>query len=504
MSPEIHLTQTQVFHCHFRLVLLVSFCLHSDFGLFVHLFQALVCLMLQRHLSSLDMVPSQGEYQAWSYSLNTHIHREPPLWCAVAGSSQQGHLIIRALQKQKVRPCSSMEDHDNVPFEDIALDGEIEQHDQDFENDNDPDNDLWEMAANPVDIHDMFEEAPARSQVPERVDPGPNQPVPLSELDPATLLPKAVCWEKPELNYPMKRAREKQSVCPISVLLARVRRKPTESCQFPATRSTYSVGLNAYLAACRRVAGRISRNQQVHLHAAWKAASRDVQTNWAFIHHLWSVLYVSKPKCVGNVKQMNATYARARRPLPDGSPFPVEPEASPEAAAAVGRHGVLVTFHTTIGLSNSHTVQAIEAGVRGQQLVAVMRDIPLYLDEFSRWKEHFRKTAEELGFKSWAVSMELGASTGQETAVHLHGFMGQEVRSSACWGQCAAFKPIEIKEEDLVYRHEEPFISYMRPHGGKEIHNLACHGLYYLCMPKVGSLYRDANRWPVKDWGLQQ
>ena len=113
------------------------------------------------------MVPSQGERQEWSYSLNTHIHREPPLWCAVAGSSQQDHLITRALQKLKVRPCSSMEDHDNVPFEDIALDGEIEQHDQDFENDNDPDNDLWEMAANPVDIHDMFEEAPARSQVPE-------------------------------------------------------------------------------------------------------------------------------------------------------------------------------------------------------------------------------------------------------------------------------------------------------------------------------------------------
>ena len=157
-----------------------------------------------------------------------------------------------------------------MPFEDIALDGEIEQHDQDFENDNDPDNDLWEMAANPVDIHDMFEEAPARSQVPERVDPGPNQPVPLSELDPATLLPKAVCWEKPELNYPMKRAREKQSVCPISVLLARVRRQPTESCQFPVNRSTYALGLVAYLTACRRAAGRISKNQGVDLKNVWR------------------------------------------------------------------------------------------------------------------------------------------------------------------------------------------------------------------------------------------
>ena len=200
---------------------------------------------------------------------------------------------------------------------------------------------------------------------------------------------------------------------------------------------------------------------------------------------------------------MNAAYARARKPLPDGSRLAVEPEG-PVAKAAGGRHGVLVTFHTTIGLSNSQTVQAIEAGVRGQQLVAVMRDIPLYLDEFTRWKEHFQQKTEELGFTSWAVSMELGASTGQETAVHLHGFMGLEVRSSACWGRCAAFKPIVVKDEDLVYRHEEPFISYMRPYGANMVHGLACRGLYYLCMPKVGSLYRDANRWPIKDCGLQQ
>ena len=41
MSPEIHLTQTQAFHCHFRLVLIVSFCVHSIFGLFVHHFKRL-------------------------------------------------------------------------------------------------------------------------------------------------------------------------------------------------------------------------------------------------------------------------------------------------------------------------------------------------------------------------------------------------------------------------------------------------------------------------------
>ena len=81
------------------------------------------------------MVPSPGEYQVWSYSHTTNNPLQPPLCGAVAGSSQQGHLITRALQQQKVRPCSSMDDHDNVPFEDIALDGEIEQHDQDIEND---------------------------------------------------------------------------------------------------------------------------------------------------------------------------------------------------------------------------------------------------------------------------------------------------------------------------------------------------------------------------------
>jgi hypothetical protein len=221
------------------------------------------------------------------------------------------------------------------------------------------------------------------------------------------------------------------------------------------------------------------------------------------MQHLWSVLYVQKPKSFKDVKQMNDAYARARKALPDGSPFVVEPEAPPDKAT-VYRHGVLVTIHTTIGLANSPTVRAIEAGVRGQQLVAVMRDIPVYLDEFTRWKEHFRNKAEALGFTSWAVSMELGASTGEETAVHLHGFMGPEVRSSACWGRSAAFKPIEIKEEDLAYRHQEPFISYMRPHGAGQIHGLACNGLYYLCMPKVGSLYRDANRWPIKDCGLHQ
>ena len=145
-----------------------------------------------------------------------------------------------------------------------ALDGEVEPHDQDLEK-SEPENDPWEMAANPVDIQDMFQAAPARPQAPDPSDPFLPLCASESEVGPLTLLKKAVCWEKPELNCSMKRARGKQTVCPISIMLARVIRQPSESCQFKVDRGTYANGLQAYLTACRRVVGRLPARERTRL-----------------------------------------------------------------------------------------------------------------------------------------------------------------------------------------------------------------------------------------------
>ena len=95
--------------------------------------------------------------------------------------------------------------------------------------------------------------------------------------------------------------------------------------------------------------------------------------------------------------------------------------------------------------------------------------------------------------------MELGTATGQAITVHVHAFMGPEVRTSACWGRSSHPQQVRARQADLSCKGGDMFVSYMRPFGPKHVWTLACCGLYYLRGPKVGSLFNVGNREPFQD-----
>ena len=311
---------------------------------------------------------------------------------------------------------------------------------------------------------------------------------------PEGVLRQAIMLDEPMLNFPLKRLKRKQ-VVPIEALcLHRLRQDVTKSCGFPVgtSREVFDKGRWTYIRACQRLfGGKVPRATRAK---CFGTASMVVRQNFVFLCHLWERLYKSDQKKGVPVDGRN--WRAARIPLPNGRRYS---ENDSDNAPVRETWGMLLTVHSTVGLSNAEIVRAVQQGLRGEELLAVMKQVLEYKEEFGHWTRFVKEKVAELGFQSWATCMELGTATGQAITVHVHAFMGPEVRTSACWGRSSHPQQVRVRQADLSYKGEDMFVSYMRPFGPKHVWTLACCGLYYLRGPKVGSLFNVGNREPFQD-----
>ena len=385
--------------------------------------------------------------------------------------SSHGHspLIFGAADFQFVEP---------IPMDMSPLHDDEEQRDHHME-----EHDVEELLA-----QDVFETSTQPAPVVTTKDTTPE------DESPEVVLQRAIMLEEPFLNFPIKRMKGKQAACLTSVCLHRLRMDVKKSCGFPVVgnREIFDKGRWTYIRACQRLfGGKASRDNRLK---AFAGASLAVRQNYVFLDHLWGKLYNTTRKQGVPIEVRN--WQAARIPLPNGKRY-VETE---ETTATVRETwGMLLTVHSTVGLGNSEMIRAVEQGLRGDQLLAIMKDMPDYTQEFGVWTEFIRKTTEKLGFTSWATCMELGTATGKAISVHVHAFLGPEVRTSACWGRSNAPQQLRVRPADLSYKGEEMFVSYMRPFGAKHVWTLSCCGLYYLRGPKVGGLFHTGNREPFQD-----
>jgi uncharacterized protein YmfQ (DUF2313 family) len=111
---------------------------------------------------------------------------------------------------------------------------------------------------------------------------------------------------------------------------------------------------------------------------------------------------------------------------------------------------MLLTVHANIGSSNAEIACAVQQRMRGEKLLAVMKQVAEYKEELGQRTRLVKQKVEELGFQSRATCMELGTATGKAITVHVHAFIGPEVRTSACWGRSSHPQQARVRQADLL------------------------------------------------------
>jgi hypothetical protein len=119
-----------------------------------------------------------------------------------------------------------------------------------------------------------------------------------------------------------------------------------------------------------------------------------VRQNFVFLCHLWERLYKSDQK--KGVPVDGTNWRAARIPLPNGRRYS---ENDSDNAPVRETWGMLLTVHSTVGLSNAEIVRAVQQGLRGGELLAVMKQVLEYKEEFGHWTRFVKEKVAELGFQ---------------------------------------------------------------------------------------------------------
>lgn len=160
--------------------------------------------------------------------------------------------------------------------------------------------------------------------------------------------------------------------------------------------------------------------------------------------------------------------------------------------------GVLLTWHSEIGMSDPMVASLLAQGFEGAALLQRVKDLP-FVDEafeaFVPWVDSLRKTA---GYSWWAACMEMCLQSEYPARIHFHAFMS--VDPSRLEGR-SQLNPPEIPASSLVYQGMAP---NARPVmlTGRRRHTEAAFsgGMYYVLADKEGSLRVRGNKALFLDW----
>ena len=358
------------------------------------------------------------------------------------------------------------------------------------------DDDNWPDAAWNIDFESMFQctspESSAGTDSQIRLPPSlPELPVCSRDLSPAGLLYTRSFKDSPQLNFPpqpLKRMRGKTSPdigVGIALLQANSRTLiGSAGVAWQDRRLAVSMYQRAYAAA----SGRSIRNTLKESKILWDASDEAAKGNWNFWRSVHAKLYsydISK-------------HCAVRIPLPNGDIL------APDACHSVhmdpvlcDAFGILLTYHTSLGLYSPAVLQFVAEGYTGHALVAKLKTLPTYEAEFDAFWTRVQDIGISLGFSARAASMEMCFSSVPKGRVHLHAFLGHAI-SWQGWQRDAA--KVQIRLSHLLWQGLRPNMQAMRPWGrSRNLSLLAANGLYYVLGDKKGSMYSAGTCRPFED-----
>ena len=179
------------------------------------------------------------------------------------------------------------------------------------------------------------------------------------------------------------------------------------------------------------------------------------------------------------------------KPTPLGQPI--------EADVCIG-YGVSCCFNTSLGRDDPQVIRILQAGKSGDDLIAALKTVTCYKDYMQECWQHFDQVGKKYGFPLVACGLELSENATQYGRVHLHVYMGMDVRG-VFFSKNAPMGRVPMSE--LHFQGQPP--GFVRPtnvarQSNGKIHHAVLQSYYYVAGPKKGQicchstapLYKDA------------
>ena len=311
-------------------------------------------------------------------------------------------------------------------------------------------------------------------------------------LTPAGLVSEAIRYGSPELNFgPLGHAVRRRKLSQKTFNPGPIIKELQENPGFVLTTKYHwkdrRRGHDAFHKFYTLKTGRSWRDVANEVIKLWTIASEADQDRWAFIGHLWSILFENTTK----------HQLKNRIPLPDGTVYNDELHSAKNSAndATIKCFGVLLTYHTHFGIAPKHTLDE-RSKLSDEELTTLFQKSPEYQDFFSSFRDHISNLAECHKFKNWAVCMERCMNSPERCRIHLHAFLGQQVGFNN-W--VTKTEKASIPRHHFIFNSDQPNVSLMRCRGWNGMNAATSTGLYYCCAPKIGQVFSWATAKPFED-----
>ena len=204
---------------------------------------------------------------------------------------------------------------------------------------------------------------------------------PECKISVAELLLVAAHTDQPELNFPDRRKRLAGKQClkdDVGFLLGRLQRHPGADGWFPANAVQRKLGLHAYQRFYAAAVGKPIRQVYHETVEKWGQAAIHLKISWAFIAVLHSKLYTKQPG-----------KALVRVPVPEGLMLrpPLPSRQLPQDPIIAEGFGMLLTYHTNLGLHDEGTKHMLAQNYTPQETVRLLQNRPLYVEGFEEFEK---------------------------------------------------------------------------------------------------------------------
>ena len=160
--------------------------------------------------------------------------------------------------------------------------------------------------------------------------------------------------------------------------------------------------------------------------------------------------------------------------------------------------GLSATYNTELGLCDPLVMVWAQEGLSSQELIQKIKGHELHTRHFEKFWNFWSTLAQRLGFKTAATCLELSENADRPGRVHMHGFMGTDIRG----GHASMTNIVRavVNTKGVVFADRHPHVKPCkprRPHP-KTIFDVIVLGHYYIVAEKTSTILRRSTMWPIQ------
>ena len=250
--------------------------------------------------------------------------------------------------------------------------------------------------------------------------------------------------------------------------------------RFPTASRTYryehrSGGRDFYERSVSVLTGRTTRVVKTLCRRLWEDLRVESKNSWGELAELL------KREEVRNCAEEFASRPRRSRL---GTLQDRETEVEDVDKAAIRGYGVSLCFNTSVGQDDVQVIRILQSGLSGQELRSALAEVDCYSKFIDDCWAYFSVLGKENGFPLVACGMEHSVNGSHPARVHVHVYMGMEIRGASFAKQ---FPMVSIAIDKLIWNGLKP--GFMTPtvvlrRAHAHICKAVIQAYYYVAGPK--------------------